>query len=171
MSLKVTFPGGKFESKNVKALKKGMPKNLPFGLQAAARELKNGVKKELKQGLTKRPFKSSHTKLRSRDGTLRASITTDPTSGAKGSGHNMYVMVGPGGLAAKYGAIHETGGRIRVTKRMRWFLGLSKGIWLRKGKKYIVIPKREWFAPSIKKYIKVAIRRLAKMIFKPLRKR
>jgi len=170
MSLTVTFPGGKFQSKILNRMKKQMPHDLPKGLQAAARILKGGIKKNLKQGLTKRPFKSYHRNLRSRDGTLRNSITTNPTVGAKGSGRNMYVIVGSGGMAARYGAIHETGGRIRVTKRMRWFLGMTKGVWLKKNKKWIVIPKREWFAPAIKKHIKPAMRVLTRIAFESARR-
>lgn len=166
----VTFPGGKFQSKKLNALKGGLPRNLSNGLQAAARVYKAGARKVLQKGLTNPGFKSGHKKLRSRTGTLRSSITTDPQRGTRGSGKSQFVLVGPGGMAARYARIHETGGRIRVTKRMRWFLGLTKGIWLKKTTKFLTIPKREWFIPAIKRNTKKAMRTFHNIIFKPARK-
>jgi len=168
----VTFPGGKFQSKKLNALKRGLPRNLPNGLQAAARVFKSGARDDLHSGSAGAPFKSSHAKRRSRSGVLRSSVTTDPQKGARGSGKTQFVLVGPGGLAKEYAAVGEfRPEHITVTKKMRWFLGLSKGIWLKKTTKFLTIPKRAWFIPSVKRNAKKAMRTLENIIFKPVRAR
>lgn len=56
-----------------------------------------------------------------------------------------------GGLTAR--AAGESGGdqvtRIRVTQKMRWFLGFAKGVWLKKSTEFITIWSRPHATPSL----------------------
>lgn len=61
-----------------------------------------------------------------------------------------------------YAPIQEFGGSIRVTKKMRYFLGLHYGIWLKKTKGSINIPPRSFmrttFAQHNRKWVAIMAR-------------
>ena len=80
---------------------------------------------------------------RLRTGNLRASIQAAKTM------EGTYV-VGPT-TTAFYGRIHEYGGKIRVTARMRGFLAAELGIHLRKDTTEITIPKRPFMGPAMRR--------------------
>jgi len=87
-------------------------------------------------------YKSHRWNLASRTGNLRRSITA--------KNYPDYTIVGPGGFAARYAKIHETGGQIPVTDKMRRYLHW-RGVHLRRDKTEITIPQRTWFEPVIEK--------------------
>jgi phage gpG-like protein len=67
-----------------------------------------------------------------------------------------------------YAAIHEFGGTIPVSSRMRWFLGLKKGIWLKKSTTIIRIPKRAYIAPAFKAKREAMVAALQNQLMKGL---
>ena len=78
---------------------------------------------------------------RLRTGNLRASIKSAKTE--RGT-----YLVGPT-VTAFYGQIHEYGGKIRVTPRMRGYLAAVHGIHLKKDTSHITIPKRPFMGPAM----------------------
>jgi phage gpG-like protein len=80
-----------------------------------------------------------------RSGNLRSSIQSAKTE------EDSYV-VGPA-TTAKYGRIHEFGGRITVTPKMSKWLGLNLGIWKRVGSE-IRIPARPFMKPALDNCLK-----------------
>lgn len=80
---------------------------------------------------------------RLKSGNLRNSIATARTE------KDTYV-VGPS-KTAFYGQIHEFGRVIKVTPRMRMWLGLNLGIWLKKETGTIHIPPRPFMKPALLK--------------------
>ena len=78
-------------------------------------------------------------RLTSRHGNLRASI------GISVAGSPRFVSVG---TDSAYAAIHEVGGRIRITPRMRRVLH-AKGIHPRKSTTQIRMPKRPFMKPAL----------------------
>lgn len=75
-----------------------------------------------------------------RTGNLRSSIRTEKTE--VGS-----YVVGPSKMAL-YGRIHEFGGHINVTAKMRMWLGMNLGIWMKLGST-VHIPPRPFMKPAL----------------------
>jgi phage gpG-like protein len=73
------------------------------------------------------------------------------------------------GSDKKYAAIHEEGGTINVTDKMRRALHY-KGMHLRKGTKKITMPKRPYLAPALEKASKEFTRIFAKELGRELAK-
>lgn len=167
MEVSVTFAGSKQGSIKLKGYLQGLKPNMERGLRAAGVLVERALKLELKDSNPTTFFaKSYNWRLASRTGTLRRSITHQ--MGRTAGGPN--VRIGPGGYAAKYGAVHEFGAKIPVTERMRAFLHF-KGVHLRKSTTEIVIPKREWFKPTVDKARPQIITTMERVIYKPIRGR
>ncbi len=77
---------------------------------------------------------------RLRSGNLRAGIQYARTP------EGTY-LVGPA-TTAWYGRVHEFGAKIRVSRKMHFFLGFTLGIWVPIGG-LIIIPKRPFMAPAL----------------------
>lgn len=75
-----------------------------------------------------------------RSGNLRASIRTERTDAGS-------YVIGPT-TTALYGRIHEFGGHISVTAKMRGWLGMNLGIWKAIGST-IHIPARPFMKPAL----------------------
>ena len=158
MELSVTFAGGNKGSIKLGKVTAGMKRNMLEGLRDAGQFMERNLKQALKDSNpTTFFYKSNKSTLASRTGNLRRSIT-----------HKLgqaNVQIGPGGYAAKYGAVHEYGADIAVTDRMRRYLH-SRGVHLRKNTTMIRIPKREWFGPCWEKNRKDTIRGIQRKVFK-----
>lgn len=107
--------------------------------------------------------KSYDYRLRVRSGALRASITSILQSGSGG----IQAKVGP---AFTYGAYNEFGARIPVTPKMRKYLGMRFGVWLRKSTTEIILPRRPWFFPTVEKAKPGIIQTVRDAIDRPLKK-
>lgn len=76
-------------------------------------------------------------------GNLRASVKVEKTE----VGNSF--RIGP---SAIYGRIHEFGGMILVTKKMRNWLGMNLGLWKSVGS-HVYIPKRPFMHPALDRCI------------------
>lgn len=116
----------------IRRLSSKMPKITEQGLDHAGRFLDREIKKRAGKG---RPG------LVVRTGNLRRSVNYRVSHEAGG----FVLRVGPNTI---YASIHEFGGRIGVTDKMRRFLAAVKGIYLRKSTSFITIPARPYVWPS-----------------------
>jgi|YNPMSStandDraft_2_1061718.scaffolds.fasta_scaffold01066_16 phage gpG-like protein len=69
-------------------------------------------------------------------GRLRASLLSGPNHIERSGRAEIEV-----GTNVEYAVYHERGAKIRVTKKMKYFLGLSYGVWLREGTELAVPPR------------------------------
>jgi phage gpG-like protein len=109
--------------------------------------------------------KSPYSDLRSRTGALRASITTEPSSGANLMPGGYQVRVGPRRI---YARIHEYGGNITVTPKMRRFLPLI-GIYLNRATQFIKIPKRSFIKPTLVENKAAIVARAAEILWRSIK--
>ena len=165
MKVDISFAGGKAESIVLKKFTKGLPVNMQRGLQNGARVFEGALKKTLHKGGTKGLLFSPYPDLRTRTGMLRRSITVDPQSGARKVTGGFQVRVGPGIV---YAAIHEFGGKITVTPKMRAYLH-SMGLHLRKDTGFITIPARPYVKPTYKNSRKRIVDAVHRQVFKDVR--
>ncbi len=167
MEVSVTFAGAREGSIKLNGYLHGLKVNMEKGLKAAGLLVERELKEALKDSNPTTFFYKSHRwNLASRTGTLRRSITH--RMGRAAGGPN--VRIGPGGYAARYGAIHEFGGKIPVTDKMRAFLHY-KGVHLRKSTTEIVMPQRAWFKPTVDKARPQIVTTIERVIYKPIRGR
>jgi phage gpG-like protein len=161
MNVAITFPDGKAHFVKLDNFATNFNGNLEKGLQMAGRLLEGQMKKRLKKGRGG----GVHQELRSDSGRLKGSITVDPQSGAKKTAGGFQVKIGPNTV---YAAIHEFGGNIKVTPKMRMFLGRSKGWWLKKSTEFIKMPARPYVAPTLSENMDNVARVISKNIYRPL---
>jgi len=171
MNVAITFPNGQCRFVKLDSYAANLNGNLEKGLNHAGRFLEAKMKRRLKAGNPRGLWKSPHADLRSRSGSagLRGSITTEPQSGAKKVAGGYQVKVGPGGMASRYAAIHEFGGQINVTPKMRMFLGMDKGVWLKKSTTHITIPARPYVGPTLSENLEFVAKIISDRIYKPFR--
>ncbi len=153
-------------SVKLKGFEKALPKNLVMGFNKSGIVLKSQIQRHL-TGVSatvdkSRRFPGTGTK---HGGRLRGSITYKVLKTLKNIGLRV-------GTNVEYAAIHEFGGTIiqKVTRKQRFFLGLTKGIWLREGHTLVIrIPKRPYVWPAWIKRKKDVVRILQKAIMAPIR--
>lgn len=162
----ISFPGEKFESIKVKRFSDKLKPQMRKALKNAGVLMERELKIKLKPSNTGLIGKSPHTELRSRTGMLRSSIGHKMGTGAGGDN----VKIGP---HLFYGAVHEFGGRIPVTARMRKksLFQVAPGQFRRFAKttSHIRIPPRPWFSPTVKKERGKIVQTFRQAIYKPLR--
>jgi len=163
VNLDIKFAGNQVGSIYIEKFTVDLERRLHTGLKNAGRYMVRELKKSLKgSNPTTFFFKSPHRELRSRTGALRASIN-EQMSG-------LSVKVGPGGPAAKYGAIQEGPGDIviPVTEKMRRFLH-AKGIHLKATTTEIKYASRPWFWAVWEEHSLDVIACVNDAVMKPLR--
>lgn len=165
MEVSVTFAGRAEGSIKLNGYLNGLKPNMERGLKAAGVLVERKLKETLRDSNPTTFFaKSYRYNLASRTGALRRSITH--IMGKSAGGPN--VRIGPGGFAARYGAVHEFGAKIPVTDKMRAFLHY-KGVHLKKSTTEIIMPERAWFRPTVDKARPQIITTMEKAIYKPIR--
>jgi phage gpG-like protein len=161
MDVAITFPNGQCRFIKLDNFSANLNGNLEKGLQSAGRFLEAQMKRRLKKGRSA----GVHQELRSDTGQLRASITVDPQRGAKKVADGYQVKIGPNKV---YAAIHEFGGQIRVTPRMRMFLGMNKGWWLKRTTSHIKTPARPYVGPTLSENLEGVAKIISNRIYGPL---
>ena len=171
MELFMSFAGEKMGSIKIQNFTSQLVRNLTVGMRNAGANLERQLKKSLSGGSGGKAamkgifFNYSWAKtpyLRSRSGNLRASINyIMGTSGMLPS-----VNIGPRKIP--YAAIHEFGGTIPVTDKMRAFLHW-KGVHLKKTTTQLIMPQRKWFEPVIKQEQAKTVQLIQDGIYAPLR--
>lgn len=164
--IKMTLGRHSKGSIKLKKFEKALPRNLEKGFNLSGILLKSQIQRHL-TGVSatidkSRKFPGTGTK---HGGRLRGSITYQVVKKLKSIGLRV-------GTRVKYAAIHELGGTIHqvVTKKQRWFLGLSKGIWLREGHNLIIrIPKRPYIWPAWLKRKRDVVNVIQKAVMAPIR--
>ncbi len=144
MEINIRFGDSKAQSIKLNNYGANLNGNLTKALQKSGALVESNLKRELtsRSNSAKLFAPSSHgSRLASRTGYLARSISHQMVANGMG------VQVGP---HAPYAAIHEFGGKIQVTDKMRRFLH-AMGVHLRKATKYIKIPARPWFKPTWEK--------------------
>jgi len=165
VELSINFAGSKTGSVKIEKFRDELIPNLRRGMRNAGLLVERELKKSLQKGgggLRREFFfrKSYDYRLHSQSGALRASINSQMGN----EGGLPSVAIGPN---VPYAAIHEFGGTIPVTEKMRRFLHW-RGVHLKKSTTQIVIPKRPWFFPVVKKETPRIAETIQEAINKPL---
>jgi len=166
-TIAISFAGNKKKSVKLERYSAKMNGNLRRGLRNAGALLDRALKLKLKpNNPTKMVGRSPHKELRSRKSHLRDSIGHVMGKSASGD----FVRVGPNVV---YAAIHEFGGLIPVSEKMRKnsVFQVAPGQWRRFAKTTtsIRMPKRAWFFPTFKKNQMKIVKAIRKEINRPLR--
>jgi len=156
MDISISFAGGQKESIKLKRYGANLNGNITRGLRKCGQHGERSLKNNLKASNSTKFFAPGRTHLSSRTGALRRSITHQMGNG--------FVKIGP---HVPYAAIHEFGGTITVTPRMRAFLH-RKGVHLRKSTTKIRMPMRKWFEPVVDKERPRFVKLVEKEIYRDL---
>ena len=189
VELSINFAGSKTGSVKIEKFRDELIPNLRRGMKGAGllieRATKNNLRKggggmagrflvrfheatltdtgEVKKAWVQRGkgfIKSYDPFLRSQTGTLRRSINSQMGN----EGGLPSVAVGPN---VPYAAIHEFGGKIPVSEKMRRFLHMA-GIHLKRSTTFIEMPERAWFFPVVKRQTPKIAETIQEAINKPL---
>lgn len=157
MEISITFAGNQKESIKLKRYGDNLKNNMRKGLKECGKHGEQKLKESLRDTNSTKFFtKSYRWNLASRTGALRRSISHQMQTNG--------VVIGP---HAPYAAIHEFGGTINVTPRMRAFLHY-KGVHLKKSTTQIIIPMKKWFEPVVDKERPQFISLMEKSIYRDM---